>query len=154
MAFRISNRWQNTSRWWAKETCCFIVVRTRKKEASELRYKVWCVEHCCDRLTVIQTTSEELSHELSVLPVNYNHATEQGHLAGLSNVPLFGLPTHLQQAHRDPFQLSRIPLCQLLSVRLASTRVVLNESPNKGVNQCWLFINHPVGAIWDALDLT
>ena len=30
MALKASNWWRNTSRWWARETCCFIVVRTRK----------------------------------------------------------------------------------------------------------------------------
>src|SRR5438128_1312708 len=30
MAFKASNWWGNTSRCWARETCCFIVVRTRK----------------------------------------------------------------------------------------------------------------------------
>ena len=30
MVFKASNWWRNTSRWWVRETCCFIVVRSRK----------------------------------------------------------------------------------------------------------------------------
>ncbi len=30
MAESASNRWRNASRWWAREICCFMVVRTRK----------------------------------------------------------------------------------------------------------------------------
>jgi len=41
MAFKASNWWRNTSRCWARETLCFIVVRTRKnwRTSSKARQK-------------------------------------------------------------------------------------------------------------------
>jgi hypothetical protein len=71
-------------------------------EASELAKRTWHGDHLWGMLVGSNHLKEELSHELSVLPVSHNQTTKQDSLAGLSNVALFGLPTHRSPNARGP----------------------------------------------------